>query len=295
MLRRAYHMLMKVCIHMQNVFSEFQAKILYIMLGKKKTRILKTNERFRGQYKGNRCFVLGNGPSLKQQDLSLLKDEYVFTVNEIMRDDRFEQLQTNFHLFADEIYYKMDLKDEKCNSILQLIRKLGEGPVKPYVFFPIQGEGSFKELELENIEKCYFFSGCNMYEKYKKDIDYAKSVPGVYTVVQYAIMLAFYMGFSEVYLLGCDMTGYQEFESIKLKKYNEDTHCYKLKKEEIDKKLEVRELSCEAFFKGYTQMLIDYRRLNEFANRKGIRLINLTPGGMLDCIPRGKYEELFGK
>src|SRR6185295_12690269 len=37
--------------------------------------LLKRNEIFRDRHKGKRCFVIGNGPSLKNQDLSLLADE----------------------------------------------------------------------------------------------------------------------------------------------------------------------------------------------------------------------------
>ncbi len=34
-------------------------------------------------HRGQRCFIIGNGPSLKQTDLSLLKDEFTFGMNRI--------------------------------------------------------------------------------------------------------------------------------------------------------------------------------------------------------------------
>ena len=34
-------------------------------------------------HKGERCFIIGNGPSLKQTDLTKLKNEYTFGLNRI--------------------------------------------------------------------------------------------------------------------------------------------------------------------------------------------------------------------
>ncbi|MCI0854684.1 MAG: hypothetical protein J4N91_09695, partial [Chloroflexi bacterium] len=38
---------------------------------------------YRDRHRGERCFVIGNGPSLKQTDLSLLKEEFTFGMNRI--------------------------------------------------------------------------------------------------------------------------------------------------------------------------------------------------------------------
>ena len=40
-------------------------------------------EVYRDLHRGKRCFVIGNGPSLKQTDLSLLKNEFTFGLNRI--------------------------------------------------------------------------------------------------------------------------------------------------------------------------------------------------------------------
>ena len=39
----------------------------------------------KGKYKGQRCFVLGNGPSLSPDDLNMLKDEITFASNRIYK------------------------------------------------------------------------------------------------------------------------------------------------------------------------------------------------------------------
>jgi hypothetical protein len=40
-------------------------------------------EAWRDRYKGQRCFIVGNGPSLQQTDLSKLDDEFTFGMNRI--------------------------------------------------------------------------------------------------------------------------------------------------------------------------------------------------------------------
>ena len=43
--------------------------------------LLARNSVFRNRHKGQRCFVIGNGPSLKTQDLSLLAREITFVMS----------------------------------------------------------------------------------------------------------------------------------------------------------------------------------------------------------------------
>src|SRR5690349_18838408 len=43
--------------------------------------LLKRNEVFRNLHKGRRCFIIGNGPSIKDQDLSPLANEITLVTN----------------------------------------------------------------------------------------------------------------------------------------------------------------------------------------------------------------------
>ena len=40
-------------------------------------------KQFKDLYQGKRCFIIGNGPSLKADDLDCLKNEYTFAANRI--------------------------------------------------------------------------------------------------------------------------------------------------------------------------------------------------------------------
>ena len=39
--------------------------------------------RLKNSLRGRRCFILGNGPSLRQTDLKLLRDEFTFGLNRV--------------------------------------------------------------------------------------------------------------------------------------------------------------------------------------------------------------------
>ena len=50
-------------------------------LSPEQKRLLQQNESLRGRHRGQRCFVIGNGPSLKKQDLATLANEVTFVMN----------------------------------------------------------------------------------------------------------------------------------------------------------------------------------------------------------------------
>jgi uncharacterized Rossmann fold enzyme len=54
--------------------------IKYVLIYIKYSKKLKS---FKDIHKGKRCFIIGNGPSLKMEDLDKLKNEYTFAANKI--------------------------------------------------------------------------------------------------------------------------------------------------------------------------------------------------------------------
>ena len=60
-----------------------------------------SNAEFKDIHKGQRCFIVGNGPSLNDEDLSLLENEYVFTVNKI-KDGNVKEYQYAYVYIGQE-------------------------------------------------------------------------------------------------------------------------------------------------------------------------------------------------
>ncbi len=137
----------------------------------------------KGRFDGCRCVVLGNGPSLKQMDLALMESEFTFGLNRIYL--LFEQIgfETTFLVsvnrfvigqFGSEMAAASGLKvfSWKHGRAWQGQRDILLLPAKP--FATMNGE----------MTRGYFNGGG--------------------TVTNVALELAFYLGFSEVLLVGVD-------------------------------------------------------------------------------------------
>jgi uncharacterized Rossmann fold enzyme len=75
-------------------------------------KILSKNLKFKSSHSGKRCFILGNGPSLKTDNLKCLEDEFVFTVNQIARHPDFKYIKPNYHFWADPLFFNIDKNKE---------------------------------------------------------------------------------------------------------------------------------------------------------------------------------------
>lgn len=139
----------------------------------------------RNRYRGQRAFIIGNGPSLRRMDLAPLQDEYTFGLNRIYL--MFEELgfETSFlcatapaifEQFADEML------QTRCEK-----------------FFNFRNARGLKHAG----DRVHYYVSRRTHPHFALD-----PVPfGVYegnTVAYVAMQLAFHMGFSDVILIGVD-------------------------------------------------------------------------------------------
>lgn len=66
-------------------------------------------EQFRNAFLGERCFIIGNGPSLNEHDLSLLENEYSFGVNSFYYKTRETGFTPTFYVVEDNSVMKENL------------------------------------------------------------------------------------------------------------------------------------------------------------------------------------------
>lgn len=261
-----------------------------------KKALLKKNARFHNIHKGERCFIFGNGPSIGELNFEDFSNEYVFTVNRLMNDDRFSKLKTNYHLWMDEVAYgsrediKMDL-----NVYLEEINKLKNE--EGLVFFAplnaseyIHRTGIDDGLDVAYIESFYDFGEF-------EHIDMCRVTPGFYNVVLYAVELAIYMGFKEIYLLGCENTilisvlNTHLGKSLgKLHAYEEDADFQQKAFKEVIKNSGLKKILLSNY------LILDvYEKYKSYCDKNNIKLINLTPETLIDCIDRGDINSILKK
>lgn len=249
---------------------------------------LSANEKYRNIHKGERCFVLGNGPSLKKQDLSCLQGEILFTVNQFFRADFAKSLHSSYHFWADPFFFSQEGNSEEVHKLLQT------QDCETISFFESVGFDYIIKNNIDKQIKCAFFKAAGLPIYDEVSVDFSLPVSGCATVVQYAVELAIFMGFSEIYLLGCDMTGIITTIEAKENQELEGTYSYSLSESEKKRiKNVVSNVSMESQFMGWGRMFAGYRALKEYCDNNGILLANATLGGVLDNLPRVDLDSLF--
>ena len=262
---------------------------------------LKQNQQFQNKYHGKRCFVLGNGPSLQKQNLTLLQNEKVFTVNNFYLHPQTETIAPDFHLLADPVHFK----DEK-NFVLRTEQAFSELVKKSpniKILLPTVGYKTACKYQWESKWPIYFFSPIYDYADNLVRTNCSRNITCFSTVVQYAIEWAIFMGFAEIYLLGCDCTGIISVcESRKNNKKSGENlsqhkeHFYEEQKlKDIYMANAIAQNSCELEFESWTSIFRGYRILNEWCKKQGIIFQNATEGGILDSVPLVRYESLFSQ
>lgn len=258
--------------------------------------LVEKNSDFKGIHKGERCFIIGNGPSLKTQDLTKLKNEYVFTCNQLMRNPVFPELKSNYHFWADPTFFHLDPNKPEDHELLQVMLNVNTPDNKPVNFFAQEGFEFAQRLALqEKLDLRFYVHRLELTEDYKNGIHFEKFVPNLHTVVHYAVAMAIYMGFAEIYLLGCDCTNVITAANTRLQDGNGAEYAYKITENEKKRMMGRNEnILMEDELCSFYNVFRGYRILNKICQENGIKMYNCTSGGLLDCVERKKYEEIIG-
>ena len=164
----------------RNIKAELIDYPKYVLNNKDDYELLQQNKRFEKSHKGKRCFILGNGPSLKEVDFSLLGEEVVFTVNQLARNEKFDLLKSNYHFWADPSFFTEQDNNLCSLEILDMMKRVNSEDNFPECFFPIEFRKFVEKNGLKKILNVnYFATRLVLYENYEKKFDFTKFVPGV--------------------------------------------------------------------------------------------------------------------
>ena len=221
--------------------------------------------RYHNKHAGRRCFILGNGPSLNRTDLSLLKNEVTFGTNRIYLNFDKMGFATTYHVAVNELVVEQCAKDIAklpmpkfigwhCRDLIDL------GPNTQF----LHTRGGLRNWFFTDLtEGCWEGS----------------------TVTMVAIQLAFYMGFSEVVLVGVDHT-YQ---------FKGNPHAASVSQGD-----DPNHFNPNYFGLGFRWHLPDlegsemsYRVADYVFRQHGRRIVDATVGGKLAVFPKVSYLSLF--
>jgi len=140
--------------------------------------------KFRDIHRNSDCFIIGNGPSLKHMDLKPLKDYYTFGLNKIYLLFEKIDLGLSYHVAVNPLVIEQSAKEFELLSCPS--------------FLPYHVAGKF----IKACEHIYFIMTGGTHRFDGGDI--IKEICEGYTVTYVAMQIAYYMGFSRVFLIGVD-------------------------------------------------------------------------------------------
>ncbi len=239
-------------------------------------------DEFKNKHKGKRCFVVGNGPSLNDLDMELLKDEITLGSNRCYLG--YEKWGFDFTYWG--VLDRLQVEEYG-------VEYMDNVPAHTPKFFP------FEYATLMDCENAcpvpFSFDGSKPY-KFSGSPD---QLHLGFTVVHMMLQIAVVMGFKEIYLVGCDHRYNLKLDEGKKEalgtkgaqvwtaqdaakpthftdKYTADTGAAKKfitpKPERMDEAFDVARAWCDAH---------------------GVEVYNATPDSGLKAFPMVDYTDLF--
>lgn len=255
---------------------------------------------WRNKHQGKRCFVMGNGPSLNKMDLNKLAGETVFACNAAFL--LFDRLKWR------PIYYTCVDTRVIRDRAAEITAMLDAHP-EITAFFPAVvhlHDGSGLEFAGRSIitlgSNRHYFNEVGNRESHHVEtmfsLDADDYVVQPYTVAITMLQLATYMGFSEIYLIGCD-TSYKVQSTVQQegRKIDGVGLCLTSTRDDDENHFDPRYFGQgrEWHNPQVAKMLEHYRWARLAARRKGIRIFNATVGGQLEVFERVAFDSLFPK
>ncbi|MCZ7547718.1 MAG: DUF115 domain-containing protein [Anaerolineales bacterium] len=228
--------------------------------------------------KGQRAFIIGNGPSLKQTDLSKLRNEFTFGLNRI-------------YLMFPELGFPTsclvsinDLVIEQCAAEMAALE------IPKFVawrshrhFISHQSSVISRQLPITNYQLPTFLYTTYTGPRFSRDVR-GRVWEGA-TVTNVALQLAFHMGFEQVILIGVDHNFASKGDANKTVVSEGD---------------DPNHFSAAYFGKGFRWQLPDldtseigYRLARDAYQKAGREVLDATVGGKLAIFPKIDYSSLF--
>lgn len=219
-------------------------------------------EKLHDIHKGQRCFIIGTGPSLNKTNLSLLKDEIIFGVNTLYRGISEFGINCDYYAVSDDLVWKNHFKNIlEIDTVLLLFSVVG----KRYLS-EINSLGEFLKNEPIVIKD---LGPMWISKHFSKDLSTGAYWGGT-VIIDICLQAAYYMGFNEVYLLGCDCdySGLHRFDGLKT------------------------ETRGGGAVGDWSSVFASYEICKRAYEEDGRKIINATVGGKLEVFERRKLEEV---
>lgn len=216
--------------------------------------------KYKDIYSGERCILIGNGPSLNEKDLDKIYEYNIksFGCNGIYKIFEKTKWRPDYYVIGDSLVWERE-REKLPKECTYFLRK-------------------WQNWQLVNdLNVQFFYTICEKYNQQYPTFsdDITKGVYIGMTVMYNMLQIAVYMGFNEIYLLGVDFSWGED---------GKDTHfCKNYMNDELVK----YSMRCKE------EIRYAYISAKNYADTHGIKIYNATRGGYLDVFERVDFDMLF--
>jgi hypothetical protein len=231
--------------------------------------IVRKNEKLllcKNRHCGKRCFIIATGPSLTNEDLDLLKDEYTFGMNSLCLSEGAAFTPTYFGIQDHLVYAKVsgalmrDVYEPRTVFVSNRIKSRFK--INPeWNVFTLNTAYHAYDRWFNNVYNSKFSDNCS------------RMVYDGFTITYSLMQIAAYMGFKEIYLIGADSN------------YPKDGKRYFIDHGIADSTLE----------SAFERMNSAYVIARRYAEENGICIKNATRGGKLEVFERVALEDILAQ
>ena len=218
---------------------------------------------------GETCFIIGNGPSLRVEDLDKLKKSFCFASNKI------------FNLFNETSWRPTYYCISDINVMYDILNKFNIDKISNNVFLGIHYRYKYPVVNGANYVRLIYEDFYPGFPNFSDD-----ATIGIYegfTVTYMALQLAIYMGFKTIYLLGIDHNYSFSLNPDGTVIQNSNI------KDHFSGENELTSKNAPALYKT----TIAYQAAKKYADKHDIKIYNATRGGKLEVFERVDFDSLF--
>ncbi len=240
------------------------------------TYILSKNEKefakLKNKHAGKRCFIIGNGPSLRIEDLDKLNTEITFAANKIYLAFDKTNWRPTYYAVTDDLVAKQNYHE--INNLSGFTK-----------FFPCHA----KTLWGTPFNDAIYFRYIYYQNRYPKPprfgLNPLRKIYAGRTVLYAFIQICCFMGIREIYLLGVDFNFSEPSKKNGriLISEGESNHFHPNYRKPGEKWAEPK----------LNQQKKAFEEAGKAVEKMGGRIFNATRGGKLEVFPRVNFNELF--
>lgn len=246
-------------------------------------KFVQRNTLLKGIHTGKRCFLLGSGPSIKNEDLRPLRNEIVFALNNFYVHEDFEEIMSGdlpkYYMTAP--IHPPQSEDEWRIWFEEMASCM---PKNATLLFglnrhKVNSKYLIDTYHLFELNQIFWFFGGQKNERISSASTRAMQLDNIIwsasTVSTYAILSALYMGFEEIYLLGVD----HNYICIQ----NEDEYRFYSRPEYQKNETQRMGLRKSDEFISTSRVFAENEMI---ADLHGGRIFNCSSGSLLDMYPK---------